>query len=162
MNKKFSLSVLFMAAAVSAAFAQSNGLTDTSASKHAIMANTPLGAVKWNGGFWGNRFNVYSGTSLQSMWNTWNNPDISHGFRNFEIAAGSEKGEHWGPPFHDGDMYKWLEGVAAVYAVNKDPKLDALMDKFIEQVVKAQRADGYIRYNRGTQQRHRHSCRPQG
>lgn len=144
MNKKFSLSVLFMAAAVSAAFAQSNGLTDTSASKHAIMANTPLGAVKWNGGFWGNRFNVYSGTSLQSMWNTWNNPDISHGFRNFEIAAGSEKGEHWGPPFHDGDMYKWLEGVAAVYAVNKDPKLDALMDKFIEQVVKAQRADGYI------------------
>ena len=34
--------------------------------------------------------------------------------------------------------------MAAVYAVNKDPKLDALMDKFIEQVVKAQRADGYI------------------
>ena len=113
-------------------------------SKYAKMVNTPLGAVKWTGGFWGERFNVYSNTSLQSMWATWSNPDISHGFRNFEIAAGTGEGEHWGPPFHDGDMYKWLEAVAAVYAVNKDPELDALMDKFIEQVVKAQRADGYI------------------
>lgn len=124
--------------------AQSNGLTDTSRSRHAVMSNTPLGAVKWTGGFWGERFNVYSGTSLQSMWDTWNNPDVSHGFRNFEIAAGTCPGEHWGPPFHDGDMYKWLEAVAAVYAVNKDPELDALMDKFIGQVVKAQREDGYI------------------
>ena len=113
-------------------------------SKYAKMVNTPLGAVKWTGGFWGERFNVYSNTSLQSMWATWSNPDISHGFRNFEIAAGTCEGEHWGPPFHDGDMYKWLEAVAAVYAVNKDPELDALMDKFIEQVVQAQRADGYI------------------
>lgn len=115
-----------------------------SESKHAVMVNTPIGSVKWTGGFWGERFDVYSGTSLQSMWETWANPDVSHGFRNFEIAAGTCEGEHWGPPFHDGDMYKWLEAVAAVYAVNKDPKLDALMDKFIEQVVKAQRADGYI------------------
>ncbi len=124
--------------------AQSGGLTDMSGSKYAVMSNTPLGAVKWTGGFWGDRFNVYSGTALQSMWDTWSNPDISHGFRNFEIAAGSQEGEHWGPPFHDGDMYKWLEAVAAVYAVNKDPELDALMDKFIDQVVKAQREDGYI------------------
>ena len=127
-----------------AAMAQSGGLTDMAHSKYSKMVNTPLGAVKWTGGFWGERFDVYSNTSLQSMWATWSNPDISHGFRNFEIAAGTCEGEHWGPPFHDGDMYKWLEAVAAVYAVNKDPELDALMDKFIEQVVKAQRADGYI------------------
>lgn len=136
----FALAVCVSGAAV----AQSGGLTDMSHSKYSKMVNTPLGAVKWTGGFWGERFDVYSNTSLQSMWATWSNPDISHGFRNFEIAAGTCEGEHWGPPFHDGDMYKWLEAVAAVYAVNKDPKLDALMDKFIEQVVKAQRADGYI------------------
>ena len=130
--------------AASITFAQSGGLTDMHQSKFAKMSNTPLGAVRWTGGFWGERFGVYCGTSLQSMWNTWNNPDISHGFRNFEIAAGTCKGEHWGPPFHDGDMYKWLEAVAAVYAINHDPQLDALMDKFIAQVVKAQRPDGYI------------------
>jgi DUF1680 family protein len=41
-------------------------------------------------------------------------------------------------------MYKWLEACAAVYAVTKDGELDALMDRFIEQVALAQRADGYI------------------
>ena len=123
-------------------------LTDTSRSTHAVMSNLPIGATQWTGGFWGDRFGVYSSTSLLSMWQTWNNPAVSHGFRNFEIAAGddvpADDHEHWGPPFHDGDMYKWLEGVAAVYAVTRDPELDSLMDHFIDRVARAQREDGYI------------------
>lgn len=134
--------------AAGAASAQGDGLTDTSQSTHAVMSNLPLGATHWQGGFWGDRFQVFSQTSLQSMWQTWNTPSISHGFRNFEIAAGdpvpADDQEHWGPPFHDGDMYKWLEGVAAVYAVTRDPELDRLMDHFIDRVVRAQREDGYI------------------
>lgn len=138
-------SLLLLASAVaSGAWAQSSGLTDMSRSKYACMANTELDAVQWTDGFWGERFKVYSGTSLQSMWNTWNTPEVSHGFRNFEIASGACPGEHWGPPFHDGDLYKWLEGVAAVYAVNKDPELDKLMDHVISYIVKSQREDGYI------------------
>ena len=136
--------VLGLALVSSSAFAQDNGLTDMGDSRYAQMCNTPLGAVEWTDGFWGDRFKVFSETSLTSMWDTWNNPDISHGFRNFEIAAGDCNGEHWGPPFHDGDMYKWMEGVAAVYAVTHDPKLDQLMDHFIDRVVRAQREDGYI------------------
>jgi len=143
--KNIKLLLLLAATATTAgAFAQSDGLTDMSRSNFAKMANTDLSAVYWTGGFWGDRFNVYSHTSLQSMWNTWNDPDISHGFRNFEIASGACEGEHWGPPFHDGDMYKWLEGVASVYAITKDPELDKLMDHFIAHVVRAQRNDGYI------------------
>ena len=130
-----------------------SGLTDMSNSQQAIMTNTPLGSVKWTGGFWADRFNVMSTTGIWSMWDTWNTPwetidamglHGSNGFRNFEVAAGTAKGKHHGPPFHDGDMYKWLEACATVYAITKDPKLDALMDKFIEQVALAQRADGYI------------------
>jgi len=124
--------------------AQSSGLVDMSHSRYAKVVNTPVGAVRWTGGFWGNRFQVLSTAGIWDMWNTWNNPDLSHGFRNFEVAAGTVKGVHHGPPFHDGDMYKWLEACAAVYAVTKDPKLDALMDQFIQQVALAQRADGYI------------------
>ena len=129
-------------------WAQGNGLTDTSRSQHAVMQNLPLDATHWNGGLWGDRFEVFSKTSLQSMWQTWNTPKVSHGFRNFEIAAGDPVPDndhaHWGPPFHDGDMYKWVEGVAAVYAVTHDPELDRLMDHFIDRVVRAQREDGYI------------------
>ena len=123
---------------------QAQGLADMSHSQYAKITNTPLGATQWTGGFWGERFGVLSKTTIWDMWDTWNSPDVSHGFRNFEVAAGTVKGVHHGPPFHDGDMYKWLEACAAVYAVTKDPKLDALMDKFIEQVRLAQRNDGYI------------------
>ena len=143
--------IAMMLCCTTAATAQ--GLTDMSNSRQAQMKNTPMGAVQWTGGFWGDRFNMLSTTGIWDMWNTWNTPweiidDMglhgSNGFRNFEVAAGTVKGKHHGPPFHDGDMYKWLEARAAVYAITKDPKIDALMDKFIEQVALAQRNDGYI------------------
>ena len=142
--RQIKLILLLASASVTGAFAQNNGLTDMSRSRYARMVNTGIDAVHWTDGFWAERFDVFSRTSLESMWNTWNTPEVSHGFRNFEIAAGICEGEHWGPPFHDGDMYKWMEGVASVYAVNKDPELDKLMDRFITCVVKAQRTDGYI------------------
>ena len=132
---------------------KAQGLTDMSHSKEAKMQNLPMGSTQWTGGFWGDRFNVMSSTGVWSMWDTWNTPyetldengkHGSHGFANFQVAAGTVKGKHHGPPFHDGDMYKWLEACASVYAITKDPKLDALMDQFIEQVALAQRADGYI------------------
>lgn len=138
-------------ASTTTVFAQ--GLVDMRNSKQAQMQNMPMGATQWTGGFWGERFQMLSTTGIWSMWDTWNTPyetldangnHGSHGFANFQVAAGTIKGKHHGPPFHDGDMYKWLEACAAVYAVTKDPKVDALMDQFIEQVALAQRADGYI------------------
>lgn len=132
-----------MLAVTSPALAQNNGITDTGNSKYAVMNSTPISAVKWTGGFWGDWFDVLSGTSVQSMWETWQS-DESHGFHNFLVASGEKRGRRHGPPFHDGDMYKWLEGVAAVYAVNKDPELDKIMDRFIGTIVKSQREDGYL------------------
>ena len=117
------------------------------------MQNLPMGATRWTGGFWGDVFDVMHGMAVWEMWHTWNTPwevldengkHGSHGFANFQVAAGTIQGKHHGPPFHDGDMYKWLEACAAVYAVTKDGELDELMDRFIEQVALAQRADGYI------------------
>ena len=149
--KRFLL-ICFVCCCVTATL-PAQGLTDMSRSSQAQMHNLPMGAVRWTGGFWGDVFDTMHGTGVWEMWNTWNTPwetldadgkHGSHGFRNFEVAAGTVKGKHHGPPFHDGDMYKWLEACAAVYAVTKDGELDALMDRFIEQVALAQRADGYI------------------
>ncbi len=136
-----------------ATYMTAQGLTDMSRSKQAQMQNLPMGATRWTGGFWGDVFDVMHGTAVWEMWNTWNTPwevldkdgkHGSHGFANFQVAAGTIQGKHHGPPFHDGDMYKWLEACAAVYAITKDGELDELMDRFIEQVTLAQRADGYI------------------
>ena len=125
------------------AFAQGGGITDTKNSQYAVSVATPIDAVRWTDGFWGERFNVFGKTSVQSMWETWQS-DRSHGFHNFLVASGEKKGKHHGPPFHDGDMYKWLEAVASVYAITKDKELDAIMDRFIACVEKSQRSDGYI------------------
>ena len=40
------------------------GLTDMSHSHQAVMQNTPMGAVSWTGGFWGDRFGVLSNTTI--------------------------------------------------------------------------------------------------
>ena len=119
------------------------GITSTVRSSNAAMTAVPVGSIQWTGGFWGDRFNVFSHTSVQSMWQTWQSKE-GKGFTNFLIAAGEQQGEHHGPPFHDGDMYKWLEAVASVYAITHDPELETIMDRFIGLVEKAQREDGYI------------------
>lgn len=67
-----------------------NGITDTGKSKYAVVSSTPLSAVRWTGGFWGERFGVFSGTSVQSMWETWKS-DTGHGWNNFLIAAGEKR-----------------------------------------------------------------------
>ena len=142
-NKKIAFYLCGMLLASSPALAQKNGITDTGDSKYAVATSTPLSSVKWTGGFWGERFDVFSGTSVTSMWETWKS-DKGHGWNNFLIAAGEKKGKRHGPPFHDGDMYKWLESMCAVYAVNKDPEIGKIMDRFIELIQKSQRPDGYL------------------
>ncbi|HEY4287567.1 MAG TPA: glycoside hydrolase family 127 protein [Puia sp.] len=122
----------------------SHSLVNTSNSRHAVLSGTDMGAVKWTRGFWADRFSILHDSMLPRLWRIYNDPHISHAFANFEIAAGLDTGSHEGPPFHDGDFYKLLEGMAAVYAVTKDKRLDSLMDHAIAVIAKCQRADGYI------------------
>jgi len=78
------------------------------------------------------------------MWRLLEDPQISHAFDNFLVAAGMKKGRHRGPKWHDGDFYKWLEAAAFVYGVTKDENLNRQMDRIIEVIGKVQREDGYI------------------
>jgi DUF1680 family protein len=119
-------------------------LVDTSHSPHARLRSVPLTDVHWTGGFWGEQFARCHQTMIPNIWQLLADPAISHAYTNFRIAAGYETGNHRGPQWNDGDFYKWLEGVAAVYAVTKDPELDALMDRLITLIGEVQRADGYI------------------
>lgn len=133
----------FLLVAISA-YGQQRGLTNTSASQYAKMSSTDLNAVRWTNGFWHEHFAVFKDTMIHSMWRTLKDADLSHSFRNFEIAAGQCSGTHAGPPFHDGDFYKFFEGVATIYAQTKDPKLDKMMDEAVAVIAKVQRKDGYI------------------
>lgn len=126
------------------ASAQNAGITNTSHSPFALLSSVKMGDVKWTGGFWKERFDVCRDSMITNMWTLFIDPHVNHAFKNFQIAAGLDTGSHAGPSFMDGDFYKWLEAVAAVYSVTKDPGLDRLMDKVIAVIAKAQRADGYL------------------
>jgi DUF1680 family protein len=142
MKKHLFISALI--APVTMAIAQNKGITNTTQSPYAKVYSPNITDVRWTGGFWGDRFRVAKETMVPQLWKTYTDPNISHSFRNFEIAAGLETGNFKGPSFHDGDFYKTFEAVASLYASTKDPELDALMEKAIAVMAKAQREDGYI------------------
>jgi uncharacterized protein len=124
--------------------AQEKSLTNTAKSRYAKLESVDMGSVRWTTGFWAERFAVCKDSMVPNLWRIYNDANISHAFKNFEIAAGLDTGSHKGPSFHDGDYYKTLEAVAALYAATKDERLNVLMDKAIAVIGKSQREDGYI------------------
>nr|WP_294780124.1 glycoside hydrolase family 127 protein [uncultured Flavobacterium sp.] len=123
--------------------AQNKGLVANSQSPYSKLQSVGLQDVKWTNGFWKEQFDVETKNTLPYMWDLYHN-ETSHAYKNFEISAGISKGTFKGPSFHDGDFYKIFEGMAATYAVTKDKRLDAEMDKAIALFAKVQRKDGYI------------------
>ena len=121
-----------------------NGLVNTSQSPKAKLSSVGMSDVQWTKGFWAERFAVCRDAMVPQLWNTYTSDTICYSFQNFKVAAGIDTGRFRGPSFHDGDFYKTLEAVAAMYAITKDKKLDKQMDDAIAVIARAQKADGYI------------------
>jgi DUF1680 family protein len=121
-----------------------NGLVNTQGSAHAKLTSVGISDVSWTKGFWAERFAVCRDAMLPQLWQTYTSKEICYSFQNFRVAAGLDTGRFRGPSFHDGDFYKTLEAVAAMYANTKDKKLEAWMDEAIAVIGKAQKDDGYI------------------
>ncbi len=124
-------------------FAQ-KGLVGTSNSPYAKLYSLGMDDVKLTDGFWAERFNVCRDVMVPQLWNIYTSDTVCYAFRNFKIAAGLQSGSFQGPSFHDGDFYKTLEAVAAMYASTKDIGLFNKMEEAIRVISLAQREDGYI------------------
>ena len=122
----------------------SRGITNTAHSPHARLRSVDIDGVQWTDGFWAEQFRKCHEVMIPNMWRLLEDPEISHAFDNFRVAAGLKQGRHRGPKWHDGDFYKWLEAAAFVYGMTKDENLDQMMDRIIQIIGKAQREDGYI------------------
>lgn len=112
--------------------------------RFAVVGPVGLADACWTTGFWADRFAVCRAATIPAMGEVMEGRKRSQFFHNFRVAAGLSDGKHRGPPWNDGDYYKWLEAVAAAYAVTKDPALDRRMDAAIAVLARAQRADGYL------------------
>ena len=116
------------------------GLIKTQASPHARMQCVDLGAVRWTGGFWHDRFTQCRQVTLPRLWElaepwAWNN---------MQIAAGLKTGKAQGCYWEDAWIYKWIESAAYLYSQTRDPELLEQMDRVIAVIAKAQQPDGYL------------------
>lgn len=68
----------------------------------------------------------------------------SHAVANLKIAAGKMQGHHYGFPFQDTDVYKWLEAAAYSFSYHPNPELKTITDDLIDLIEDAQDDDGYL------------------
>ncbi|MHC4088229.1 MAG: glycoside hydrolase family 127 protein [Planctomycetota bacterium] len=136
--------LLFIIPSMIPAQAMNKELVNTSRSPYVRMRNVDLDTVRWTEGFWAEKFELCRKAMLPSVQQGLLDPRNSEHLINFKIAAGLEKGPRRSVAWSDGDCYKWLEAVALVYEVTRDPKLDRMMDDWINIIAKAQAPDGYI------------------
>jgi DUF1680 family protein len=64
--------------------------------------------------------------------------------RNFEKVARKKGEAHEGVFYDDSDVFKALEAMAYAIKTNKDPKLEAKADEWIDKIAAAQLEDGYL------------------
>lgn len=139
-------SLTILVASLGVAYGGEKSLVDTTRSPDAKMYMVDLADVRWTGGFWQERFDACQHTMVPHLWEIFSSDTESHAWANFLIAAGEKRSDNrfHGPPFNDGDFLKWLEALAQVYAVTRNPALDRQMDEIIAVIARAQREDGYL------------------
>ncbi|HET8896470.1 MAG TPA: beta-L-arabinofuranosidase domain-containing protein, partial [Protaetiibacter sp.] len=113
-------------------------------SPHAPLQHLGAANARWVSGFWGDITARTREVTVPGMWQSLRDPAISPGLRNFRLAAGLEEGEHTGPPFMDGDLYKWLEAAIAELEVSPDPALTDTVESVAALIASVQREDGYV------------------
>jgi DUF1680 family protein len=116
----------------------------TTTSPHAPLRPLHAAEARWSSGFWGSVQDRTFASTVPSIWQSLSDDSVSPGLRNFRIAAGLEEGTHDGPPFMDGDFYKWLEAAIAQLEVSPTDALAAQVEELAELIASVQREDGYL------------------
>lgn len=120
-------------------------MTATTATRaHARLRPLGVESARWSSGFWGGVHERTRDVTIPQIWSSLSDPAISPGLTNFRIAAGLEAGTHLGPPFMDGDFYKWLEAAIARLETDPDPELAARIEDIAQLIASVQREDGYL------------------
>ena len=97
--------------------------------------------VKVTAGFWFDRIETNRTATLKSNLAKCNEtPRIA----NFTNAANRAWGTFGGIPFDDSDVYKVIEGISYMLALQPNPELQKYVEWLIGEMAKAQEPDGYL------------------
>lgn len=136
-------------------------LTDTSASPYAQMTSMSPGSSELSGA---SPLALLRDRAVRitipTMGAIMFDPAVAHAYENFRIAAGEIPGRHAGPPFMDGDLYKWLESATITAAETKDEDLFARIARAAVEIGRAQQPDGYLHTKTIIAHRHDPDVRP--
>lgn len=116
-------------------------VVDTSRSPRARLRPVPIGSVKLADRFWEPRLRQMREVTLPSQYEML---EETGRVDNFRRASGKIKGDFKGIYFNDSDVYKWIEGCAYCLAYERDPKVEELAEKVIDEIAAAQEEDGYL------------------
>lgn len=112
--------------------------------EHAPMTHLGAANARWTSGFWGRIHERTRDVTIPQIWGSLSDADLSPGLRNFQIATGERKGVHIGPPFMDGDMYKWMEAAIDSLETDPDEELAERIERMASIISSVQRDDGYV------------------
>ena len=117
------------------------GVENLVRSPHAKLKNIPVRAVTIHEGFWYNRRQINVTKSIPSMHDLL---ESNGRMENFRRLIGKSTAAQSGPVYSDSDIYKWTEAVGFTLQSGPYPELRASADKFIDDVVAAQKPNGYL------------------
>lgn len=111
-----------------------------------ISASAQQSPISWRevqikDGFWKPRQDALLKTTLPQQFDQL----IQKKYRqNFDRVIKGEKGGYEGYVFNDSDVYKVLEAASYGLGIQRDPKIEKIVDEWIEVIGKAQMPDGYL------------------
>ncbi|MGA8037041.1 MAG: beta-L-arabinofuranosidase domain-containing protein [Candidatus Acidiferrales bacterium] len=120
---------------------QDQGIENLVRSPHAKLKNVPVRAVTIEDGFWGKRREINVDKSIPSMHDLL---EANGRMENFRRLIGKSTAKQSGPVYSDSDIYKWTEAVGFTLQSGRYPQLRASAEKFIDDVVAAQKPNGYL------------------
>lgn len=98
--------------------------------------------------FWSKRQKLISDKVLLYQWDILNDQvegaPKSHCVANFKITAGLMEGEHYGYPWQDHDLAKWLEAAAFSLMTYPNEQVQEKIEESITLLKMAQQPDGYL------------------
>src|SRR5271169_3075945 len=117
------------------------GIENLSRSPYAKLKNIPVHAVTIESGFWEKRRVINIDKSIPSMRDLL---EANGRMNNFRRLIGKSTAAQSGPVYSDSDIYKWTEAVGFTLQSGAYPELRASAQKFIDDVVATQKANGYL------------------
>ena len=108
------------------------GLTDTSASPHAVVRSVGLGEVTMDPGVLGRPVRDLPEAMVPHLWGVMSGTEPSQFYPQLRGSPRAwSRGATGGPRWNDGDFYKWIEAAVGDLRVTKDDDLDRRMDEVI-------------------------------